>query len=326
MTSTRRGTRPTTALASAAVLVGLLLGGCSSSADSGDGSYSDVQGGGGNAGGDTAGEAADDDASGSSGSSGSTNEKRLVVQTGSVWVEADDPIATARSLVAYVEGVSGRVDSRSEQAASETDVAYARLTVRVPADKVSPTIDKLEELGRVSSTDLQVEDVTDAAEDLDARIHALELSVARMETLLQGAASTRELLEAESALSERQADLESLQSERARLQGRVSLSTLDVTISGPGTLESQEKESNDTFLSGLRSGWESLVTTLSVALVVLGAVLPWAAAAGLVVLVVVLVQRRGRGRWRSARPTPEEREPVTVGAVDPTSAGTPDTD
>ena len=293
------------------MLVGLLLAGCSASAESGDqapagGVAADTDGGGSDKG------AQDESAPG--GTSGTSNEARLVVQTGTVWVESEDPIATARALVAHVEGAGGRIDSRSEQAASETEVAVSSMTVRVPADKVSSTIDKLKQLAQVTSMDLQVEDVTDAAQDLDARIHALELSVERMETLMEGATSTRELLEAETALSSRQAELESLQSERARLQGRVSLSTLEVTISGPGTLEPQEEEQSDTFLSGLAAGWEALVTTISVTLVVLGALLPWLVVAGLVALVVVAVRRRRR---RPAPPAPEEREPVAVGAPDP---------
>ncbi len=294
------------------MLLGLLLSGCSAAADGGADAPRAENGS--VVGGDGDGEGAQDESVGSDGSTGSSGEARLVVQTGTVWVEADDPIATARDLVAYVEGAGGRVDSRSESAASETQVAVSSLTVRVPADKVSATTEKLKELGRVTRMDLQAEDVTAAAQDLDARIHALELSVERMEALMTAATSTKELLEAEAELSSRQAALESLQSERARLQGRVSLSTLEVTISGPGTLQAESEESSGTFLSGLEAGWDALVTTISVTLVVLGAVLPWLLVVGLVGLAVLAVRRRRR---RSAAAPPEAPQPVPVAAARP---------
>lgn len=305
MSNPRRRLRPSTLTwASAAVLVGLLLAGCSASADSaqdGGAAPADVA-----AGGDSA---AKDEAAAVAADGGSPNEARLVVQTGSVWVEADDPLAAARELATYVERSGGRVDSRSESAASANDVATASLTVRVPAAKVSATIDELGKLGRVSNVDLRVEDVTDAAQDLDARIHALELSVARMEALMTSATTTKDLLDAESALSSRQGDLESLRSQRARLQGQVSLSTIDVTVSGPGTLPVETAESSGTFLSGLEAGWDALVSTISVTMVVLGAVLPWLVVVGLLGLVVLAVRR-----WRRPATTPPEREPVTVSA------------
>ncbi|MCR6648095.1 MAG: DUF4349 domain-containing protein [Cellulomonas sp.] len=306
MTTLSRRLRPSALTwASAAMLVGLLLAGCSASADDA------ADGGAAPAAVDAGSDSAADESGGKADADGSSspNEARLVVQTGSVWVEADDPLAAARELATYVERSGGRVDARSESAASADDVATASLTIRVPAAKVSATIQELGELGRVSNVDLRAEDVTDAAQDLDARIHALELSVARMEALMASATTTKDLLDAEAALSSRQGDLESLRSQRARLQGQVSLSTIDVTVSGPGTLPVETAESSGTFLSGLEAGWDALVSTISVTMVVLGAMLPWLVVVGLLGLVVLAVRRRRR----TVATTPE-REPVTVAA------------
>ncbi|UJP39602.1 DUF4349 domain-containing protein [Cellulomonas palmilytica] len=284
------------------LVVGAVLAGCSQSADSdqvasGDGGAPAAVAEGG------ADTAADEGAV-------TRDDERMVVQTGSVYVEAEDPIAAARALAEYVDRHGGRVESRSESAASADETATAVLVVRVPADSVTATIEELGRLGEVTAVDLQVEDVTGTAQDLDARIHALELSVQRMETLMQSAGTTKDLLEAESALSERQAELESLQSQRARLADQVALSTVEVVVSGPGVLPVQAQEEDGTFLTGLASGWEALVTTVGVVMVVLGALLPWLAVAGVVALVVMAVRRRRRPA-PAAQPSPE---PVGVGA------------
>lgn len=291
------------------LVAGALLAGCSAS--EGDMSMDDaapaVEAGAGGAAPAAAGGADD----GAKDGAVSQDDRRMVVQTGSVYVEAQDPIAAAQALTAFVDRSGGRVESRSESAASADETATAVLTVRVPADAVSAAIDELRELGEVTGVDLRAEDVTGTAQDLDARIHALEVSVERMETLMTSAGTTKDLLEAESALSERQAELESLQSQRARLADQVALSTIEVVVSGPGTLPVQTQEEDGTFLTGLASGWEALVTTIGVVMVVLGAVLPWLALAGVVAGIVLAVRRRRRRSTPTAEPEPE---PVDVGA------------
>ncbi|WP_444665017.1 DUF4349 domain-containing protein [Cellulomonas sp. CW35] len=290
------------------LVAGVLLAGCSQDADSAVSPADDTVGGAvdgsaahadeGGSGQDTGGEAA------------ARDDARMVVQTGSVHVEAEDPIAAARAVADDVDRRGGRVESRSESAASADGTATAVLVVRVPASSVTATIEELGRIGEVTAVDLQADDVTGTAQDLDARIHALELSVQRMEALMSSAGSTKDLLEAESALSERQAELESLQSQRARLADQVALSTIEVVVSGPGVLPVQTQEEDGTFLTGLASGWEALVTTVGVVMVVLGALLPWLALAGVVALVVMAVRRRRR----PAPAEPAAPEPVAVGA------------
>lgn len=294
------------------LVAGVLLAGCSQDADSAVSPADDTVGGA--VGGAVDGSAAHADEGGSGqdagGEAAARDDARMVVQTGSVHVEAEDPIAAARAVADDVDRRGGRVESRSESAASADGTATAVLVVRVPATSVTATIEELGRIGEVTAVDLQADDVTGTAQDLDARIHALELSVQRMEALMSSAGTTKDLLEAESALSERQAELESLQSQRARLADQVALSTIEVVVSGPGVLPVQTQEEDGTFLTGLASGWEALVTTVGVVMVVLGALLPWLALAGVVALVVMAVRRRRR----PAPAEPAAPEPVVVGA------------
>ena len=145
----------------------------------------------------------------------------------------EDPRVAADAIVRLTEEADGRVDDRAEKAQTDTEVGTATLTIRLPAAAVSPTLVALRELGDVESVNLAKKDVTGAAQDLDARIHAMELSVDRMTTLLATATTHDDIITAEDALTEREAGLEQLRSQRAALAEQVSLSTIHVAIVGP---------------------------------------------------------------------------------------------
>jgi TolA-binding protein len=272
---------------------------------------------------------------------------RQVITSGELGLVADDPRGAADLVVAVVEQAGGRVDARQETAAREDEgtEATADLTVRVPADTLTDVLDALDEIGEVDHLDLGSDDVTAASQDLDARIRAMQLSVARMEDLLSRASTQADIISAESTLTERQASLEQLQSERARIAEQVALSTLRVSIWTAPEREAPPEpapEPRGGFLGGLESGWEALVAVLGGVVLVLGVLLPWLVAAGVVgaaYLAVVRALRRRRTRAADAggpgsaagpsgpdgssgpdegpdptTPVPDDREPVGAGS------------
>ena len=164
----------------------------------------------------------------------------------------------------------------------------AYLVVRIPADQVSTTLEQLGRLGTVVDTSLVSTEVTAQARDLDARIRALEISVARLEDLLGRAGTIADVVAAEQVLTDRQSQLESLQSQRADLADRVDMSTIRLDL---WTEAAVPDEPPTGFLAGLETGWKALVATLSGALALLGVLLPWLAFAALLAAVVLLVRR-----------------------------------
>lgn len=221
----------------------------------------------------------------------STEQLRQVVTTGSISVTVDEPRAVAARVTTYVEGIGGRVDNRSESGNGKE--ASATLEVRVPAAKVSATIAELEDLGTVENVSLQNDDVTSVAQDLDARIDALQISVDRLSSILESADSSREVIAAESALTTRQEQLEQLQSQRRSIAAEVELSTITIDLAQEEAVGSVEPGG---FSGGLRDGWNGLVEAVNAVVSLAGRVLPWAVVAvvllGCVRLATRLVTRR----------------------------------
>ncbi|RBY79054.1 DUF4349 domain-containing protein [Blastococcus sp. TF02-09] len=262
----------------------VLVVGCSGPSD---GESTGADGGGAGAVADEGGAAGDDDGA-------AADADRQVVTNAATTLAVGDPAEGAQRVSELVESVGGRVDERTEQTATGDDTgASADLVVRVPADALTDLLADLAELGEVASVSVNRSDVTGQAVDLDARISALQTSVARLQTLLDQAPTTDALLAAEGALSGRQEQLESLQSQRALLADQVELSTLRVHLERPGVAP---PGGPDGFVDALGTGWNALVSAAGAAVVVLGVLLPWLLVAAVIGSTVLVTLRRAQGR------------------------------
>ena len=198
---------------------------------------------------------------------------RQVIVTGWVTVTVEQPREAATEAIRIAESIGGRVDGRSEYAPVDGDQGSATLTLRLPAESLTATIDKLTALGEVQEISLNTDDVTMVTQDLDARIAALSASVDRLLALLATAKDTDTLIQLETAISD-----------------QVSLST--ITLNLVSVADAPVKQP-DTFVTGIVAGWNAFVAFFQGLLVVLGVLLPWIVLAGLITaLVVWLIKRR----------------------------------
>ncbi|GGB98791.1 DUF4349 domain-containing protein [Cellulomonas carbonis] len=314
-------TAPALALAALLALAGCSASGATAeSADGGEAGYAVEEG------------TAADEATGGAGGGAEapaadgvdlTASPRQVVTEGSVTLTVEDPRGAARDVALVAERVGGHVEERVEQAGSGEDAldASASVVVRVPAAEVTGVLERLEELGEVVSVRMSTTDVTGQAQDLDARVRGLQISIGRLEAMLAEARTTSDLVSAEQTLTDRQVELERLQSQRASLADRVEMSTLRVEL---WTAEAAPETAPERtgFLGGLQSGWDALLTTLGAALLVLGVLLPWALFAGVVLLAALALRSRMRRSATTASsaapdgpagPAGEPREPVGAG-------------
>ena len=243
-------------------------------------------------------------------------ENRQIVTVGTMSITAEDPVAAAGEATRIVETAGGRIDARSETAASDDQPGGATLTLRVPSATLSDTIDDLKKLGESTNVSLQESDVTTQAQDLDARISASRASVDRITALLASATDIKVLIELEDAISERQGELESMEAQRRSLADQVSLSTIDLYLVSP---EQAPAEVPETFWSGLVVGWTGFVGFVGFLLVAVGVLLPWLVMAGILGL-LLLVALRQRRRRLAGRTPPDAPTPAPAAAPAPADA------
>lgn len=307
----RRGTIPRRLAVTAALVVTVLAGalsGCSasggSSASTGERAANGSQANAGKA--QTGAEKPQAGAGAAGGASAAAD--RQVVQTGEIHLTVPDPVASVTRVVDLVTQAGGRVDAHEEAGASAAGPGSATLTVRIPAAQVEHAVATLRGFGDVTSFTLQATDVTGTAQDLDARIDAAKLSVARMQDLMSRATTTADLISTEQALSERQSALEQLQGQRAVLAEQVALSTLTVVLSAPGTAPAPRVQLHS-FADGWRAGLHALGAAARALLVTVGVLGPWLAAAAVVAAVPLGVRRARRRRAAESVTTPSPTAP-----------------
>ena len=231
---------------------------------------------------------------------------RAVITTGYLYVTVEAPLEAAAEAVAIVEAAGGRVDGRQEFAPRALDTTSdgggnggtsnagsAELVLRIPADRLTATLETLKELGEVEELQLSSTDVTREVQDIDARVTALSSSITRLLALQDAAATVEDLIALETAISDRQSQLESLEAQQRFYAEQVGLSTVTLVL---GSTDVAPVDAPDTFISGLVTGWEALAAFGSGLLVVLGVMLPWLVVLGLVALAAGLIVRGVRRR------------------------------
>ena len=232
------------------------------------------------------------------GTTGDVNtSNRDVITTGSISITATDPVEASESAVMITEQAGGRVDSRSENPATSSQPASATLSLRIPSDELDHTLAELKKLGRLNFVSLNAQDVTQQSQDLDARITALTTSVDRLLALMASATTTADLISIESALSSRQGELESLQSQRDLLADQIDYSTVQLELVSEGTVAAGGP---DNFWDGIITGWTALVTALGGLLIGLGVALPWLVILAILAAIVLGIVRLFARRRKAA--------------------------
>ncbi|MBB6472820.1 DUF4349 domain-containing protein [Sphaerisporangium rubeum] len=223
-------------------------------------------------------------------------DDRAIIYTGELTVRAKDVAGAAETAKQIVTGAGGRLDR--EESSSFGKEAGATLVFKVPPPAYPGVLGRLgKELGRRESLTQSTEDVTEQVADVESRLASAKAALEQLRTLLGRAKTIGEVLQVERQISDREADLESLQARQKVLAAQTSAATLTLRLVGPAAVIAKPRDPEPAgFLGGLKAGWRALVATTKVTLTVLGVILPW-----LIPLAVLWLLYRAIRRVRPAR-------------------------
>lgn len=237
-----------------------------------------------------------------------TITERSIIRTGTMTIRVKDVQLAADKASALVGGGDGYVGDTQTTSNDKGQTVGVQVVLRVPVNDYNRVVAEVKKLGTVTGNSHKATDVTKDLTDVESRIASQKKSIERLRTLMSKANTVGDVIQVESELATREADLESLQSQQATLSAQAALSTLTLNFEKPPAKPAPAAAAADNtgFLPGLKAGWNALVATVDVTLTVLGAVLPFLV--GLAVLGALpawLLIRR-----RRSTPTPAATSPA----------------
>jgi hypothetical protein len=249
-----------------------------------------------------------------SGDSASVTE-RMIIRSGRVAMIVEDTRAARSAIEAMVAEMAPEgafIVSGDEYGGTGGAQPHISMSIRVPASQFARTMDRLADMAiDVTNRNESAQDVTEEYVDLEARLESLEAARQRLLEIMEESRSTKDLLEAEQQLTQREAEIESIKGRMKYLSQSALLSSIWIELephilSQPvdDTWRPAEtvRRAVQALLSGLRGFAEFLIFFAI-------AILPWLLLILLVVGVLVWFVRR-RSRSKKPKDKEENREQV----------------
>jgi uncharacterized coiled-coil protein SlyX len=219
---------------------------------------------------------------------------RSVIKTSSLTIRVKNVEKSVQEAQNLTVSFDGRVDDFSQyKNPGSQDTLSANLTIKVPNTNLEKALEGFKVLGDVESSSLSASDVTMQKLDLDARIAALETSLQRFKDLISTATNTSDLIAAETALSERQAELDSLTAQLKYLSDQVEMSVIYLSLLPNDSFAAIKPIG---FIAGIEKGFIALLNALANLTSILGYVLPWVIVLAVVIVIWKIIARIRRNR------------------------------
>jgi hypothetical protein len=225
---------------------------------------------------------------------------RDIIYVADITVRAKDvnsAVSQVRDITNGQEGIvfAEQVNRVSKDPQSPA-AASATMTLKVPPNQLDPILDQIGRVGTELSRNKHSDDVTGQVVDVGARIGAANDSLTRLRQLFQHAGNVTDLANVEGQIAQREADLESLESQQRTLAAQTAAATITVNlVTAPPVVApiAPTKHAHVVgFVKGLHGGWHAFTKAVSGFATALGALLPFLVVLLILGLGAVIVRRR----------------------------------
>ncbi len=156
-----------------------------------------------------------------------------LIKTVDLWMETREFDTLIENIQTKTTEIGGYVEASEISGLSYYNSGgyrYARLTLRIPSERLDEFVTIVSDLGNVISKMESVEDVTLQYVDTESHIEALETEQARLLELMEQAESMEDILSIENRLSQIRYELQSYESTLRTYDNQVNYSTVSVSV------------------------------------------------------------------------------------------------
>jgi len=150
---------------------------------------------------------------------------RLLVKTASMTLSVPALPAATESVLRIVRESEGYVQDTMVEKDS-----FARLHLRVPAERLVPVLDDLARLGTEKNRHISSEDVTEQVADMEAELTNKRMLRDRLRALLDRAKDVKDVLAVETELNRLQTEIDFIEGRLKRMRGDIQYSVINLEL------------------------------------------------------------------------------------------------
>lgn len=230
------------------------------------------------------------DAEAQKGTAAPQDTKRKVILNHSINLEVKDFPAALEALTRLAES-SGGYMFKSNRNSHDRNNTWGEVGIRVPVNRAGGVLTGIRGLGRVESENSTAEDITENYVDLEARLKNARSSESRLSELYRKAGELADVLEVEKELTRVRGDIEAFEAKKKNWDLLTEMVTIEVRMSE----SSSRFPSMSRLLTPLKTSFGqalvSFVDSLHGLIIVLGAIIPWAAVFGPLIYIYLRKRR-----------------------------------
>jgi len=206
-----------------------------------------------------------------------SSSEQKIINTADLSLQVTDVRKTAESVREIAASVDGTIQSSSVSAGRE-DRYTCVVTIRVPSAKFEEALKSIQTLGKVLTSSVSAQDVTEEYVDLDAQKTALTNQLAQYNRILGQAVNVSEILQVQREIERVQVELDRITGKMKYMDNRVAFSTLTIRLSEPESAVPTTGYSVSSVISEAISGFTDTVVWLVILVMTLLPVIILAAA------------------------------------------------
>lgn len=203
-----------------------------------------------------------------SSATGSSIPEQKIIRTAEIRIEVRNVSVSAEQVQEVAKRYKGLIQSSSVSAGSQNRYS-GTVTIRIPAQYFDQALADIMSLGKVLSSSINADDVTEEYVDLVAQRDSLTNQLTQYNRLLEKGSNVSEILEVQKEIERVQVQLDRIVGRMKYLDNRIALSTITVSLSEPAQVETPGGYSLPGVISDGIAGFVYTVVWLFVAILTL---------------------------------------------------------
>lgn len=208
------------------------------------------------------------DKSTGSGTASLSPSDQKIIKSADLQIEVSDVRKTAETIGNIASSKDGVVQSSSVTLGRE-DQYSGVVTIRIPSQRFDESLKEVQNLGKITSSSVSAQDVTEEYVDLDAQKTALTNQLSQYNRILGQAVNVSEILEVQREIERIQVELDRITGKMKYLDNRVSFSVITIRLSEPAQVVTSTGYSVASVISEGIAGFSGTVVWLVIVVMTL---------------------------------------------------------